>query len=176
MAWRAIALSRSNSAGTRTIPQSRPLKKLRPSRPRKNTPKVAPDTIPKAREVVNEIVSGQFDKVEARYDDKMKAALPPGKLADTWKQLLGQTGGFKNITLRQRASHSNFQVATLVCEFERTTLDAVISFDADGTLGGIRFRPHKTQLPGPRPRMPSRNFSRRSRHRKIQPLGIAGNS
>jgi dienelactone hydrolase len=111
------------------------------------TPKVAPDTIPKAREVVNQIVTGQFEKVEARYNDKMKAALPPGKLAETWKQLLGQTGGFKNITSDSAQAIQTFQVATLVCEFERTTLDAVVSFEADGTLAGIRFRPHKDTTP-----------------------------
>jgi dienelactone hydrolase len=111
------------------------------------TPKVAPDTIPKAREVVNQIVSGQFDKIEARYDDKMKAALPPGKLAESWKQLLGQTGGFKNITSDSAQTIQTFQVATIVCEFERTTLDAVVSFDADGALAGIRFRPHRDTTP-----------------------------
>jgi uncharacterized protein len=111
------------------------------------TPKVAPDTTAKAREVVNEIVTGQFEKVEARYDAKMKEALPPGKLADNWKQLLGQTGGFKNILSESAQPIQSFQVATLVCAFERTTLDAVISFDADGGLGGIRFRPHRDTTP-----------------------------
>jgi dienelactone hydrolase len=111
------------------------------------TPKVAPDTTAKAREVVNEIVTGQFEKVEARYDAKMKEALPPGKLADTWKQLLGQTGGFKNILSESAQPIQSFQVATLVCSFERTTLDAVVSFDADGALGGIRFRPHRDTTP-----------------------------
>ena len=111
------------------------------------TPKVPPDTTAKAREVVNEIVTGQFEKVEARYDAKMKEALPPGKLADTWKQLLGQTGGFKNILSESAQPIQSFQVATLVCAFERTTLDAVVSFDADGALGGIRFRPHRDTTP-----------------------------
>jgi uncharacterized protein len=112
-----------------------------------STPKVAPDTTAKAREVVNEIVTGQFEKVEARYDAKMKEALPPGKLADTWKQLLGQTGSFKNILSESAQPIQSFQVATLVCAFERTTLDAVVSFDADGSLGGIRFRPHRDTTP-----------------------------
>ena len=124
-----------------------PAQEAPPKPPAQETPKVAPDTIPKARAVVNEIVSGQFDKVEARYNDRMKAALPPGKLGETWKQLLGQTGGFKNITADSAQAIQTFQVATLVCEFERTTLDAVISFDADGTLAGIRFRPHKDTTP-----------------------------
>jgi uncharacterized protein len=110
-------------------------------------PKVAPDTAAKGREVVNQIVAGEFDKVEARYNAKMKEALPAGKLGDTWKQLLGQTGGFKNITSESAQVTQGFQVATLVCAFERTTLDAVISFDAEGALGGIRFRPHKDTTP-----------------------------
>ena len=110
-------------------------------------PKVAADTIPKAREIVNQIVAGQFDKVEARYNDKMKAALAPGRLADSWKQLLGQTGGFKSITSESAKAIQTFQVATLACEFERTTLDAVVSFDPDGALAGIRFVPHRDTTP-----------------------------
>jgi len=133
--------------------QSTPTPAATPDAPAKppaqdTTPKVAPDTTAKAREVVNEIVTGQFEKVEARYDAKMKEALPPGKLADNWKQMLGQTGGFKNILSESAQPIQSFQVATLVCAFERTTLDAVISFDsADGAIGGIRFRPHRDTTP-----------------------------
>jgi hypothetical protein len=137
MAWSPIA--RAQLAPAQDAPAKPPAQDT--------TPKVAPDTTAKAREVVNEIVTGQFEKVEARYDAKMKEALPPGKLAETWKQLLGQTGGFKNILSESAQPIQSFQVATLVCAFERTTLDAVISFDADGALGGIRFRPHRDTTP-----------------------------
>jgi dienelactone hydrolase len=107
----------------------------------------APDTVAKAREVLNELVAGQFDKIEAQYDAAMKSALPPGKLGDTWKQLLGETGGFKGVPSASSQTIQSYQVATLACVFERTILDAVISFDADGTIGGIRFRPHKDTTP-----------------------------
>jgi uncharacterized protein len=142
IALSAMALSpiaRAQSAPAQDAPAKPPAQDA--------TPKVAPDTTVKAREVVNEIVTGQFEKVEARYDAKMKEALPPGKLADTWKQLLGQTGGFQNILSESAQAIQSFQVATLVCAFERTTLDAVISFDADGAVGGIRFRPHRDTTP-----------------------------
>ena len=152
IAFTAMALSpiaRAQSAPAQDAAAKPPTQDA-PAKPpaQDTTPKVAPDTTVKAREVVNEIVTGQFEKVEARYDAKMKEALPPGKLADTWKQLLGQTGSFKNILSESAQAIQSFQVVTLVCEFERTTLDAVISFDgADGLIGGIRFRPHRDTTP-----------------------------
>ena len=46
------------------------------------------------KQVVQEIVAGQFSQVEAQYDAKMTAALPPGKLAAGWATLLEQAGSF----------------------------------------------------------------------------------
>jgi uncharacterized protein len=105
------------------------------------------DPSAKAHEILNEIVAGQFDKVEAQYDAAMKAALPAGKLGETWKQILGQTGGFKGVTSESTQTIRNLPVVILVCAFERTTLDAWISVNADGTIAGIRFRPHKDMTP-----------------------------
>ncbi len=100
-----------------------------------------------AREILNAIVAGQYEKVEAQFDEAMTAALPKGKLATDWTQLLGQTGGFKSVTAESSATIRDLQVTTLVCSFERATLDAVITINADGTIGGIRFRAHHDTTP-----------------------------
>jgi uncharacterized protein len=107
----------------------------------------APDWIAKAREVVNEMAAGQYDKVETQYDSAMKSALPAGKLGDTWKQMLGQVGGFKSVVSDSSQTQQGRQIITLVCAFERATVDVGIAFNADGTLGGIHFRPHRDTTP-----------------------------
>ncbi len=107
----------------------------------------APDAVAKGRAVLDELVAGQFEKVEAQYSDGLTAALGPGKLADSWKQLLGQTGGFKSVTSANSQPIQTSQLVTLVCAFERATLDATMSFDAEGKLAGIHFRPHKDTTP-----------------------------
>src|ERR1700735_1448648 len=148
IAFGAMALSPIAHAQIAPAPPPAPVQDAAPKPPAQDTtPKVAPDTIATGHEVLNQIVAGDFDKVEARFNATLKASLPAGKLGENWKQLLGQTGGFKNVTSESASAVPNFQVATFVCEFERTTLDAVISFDADGALAGIRFRPHKDTTP-----------------------------
>lgn len=107
----------------------------------------SPETVGKAREVINQMAAGEFEKIEAQYTDALKTALPAGKLAESWKQVLGQTGGFKSVISASTQIVQTSQVATLVCSFERATLDAVISFDTEGKLAGIRFRPHRDTTP-----------------------------
>ena len=46
------------------------------------------------KELINQLVARQFDKVEAQFDDQMKAALPPSKLPEVWDSLLAQAGPF----------------------------------------------------------------------------------
>ena len=96
-----------------------------------------------ARQVLDQIVTGKFDAIEAQYDSAMKSALPAGKLSDFWQQLNSQVGSFKQVTDVSQKAIQNYQVVILVCDFQQATLDTIISFTSDGHVGGIRFVPHK---------------------------------
>jgi hypothetical protein len=96
-----------------------------------------------ARQVLDQIVAGKFDAVEAQYDSAMKSALPAEKLSDFWQQLNSQVGSFKKVTDVSEKAVQNYEVVTLVCDFQQATLDTIISFTSDGHVGGIRFVPHK---------------------------------
>src|ERR1700685_2591169 len=48
-----------------------------------------------AKQIIQELVAGQFEKVEALYDARMAAALPPGKLADGWRDLNKHAGALQ---------------------------------------------------------------------------------
>jgi hypothetical protein len=50
----------------------------------------------KAREVVQMLAAGQFDKVEAQFDEPMSGALPHGKLEAGWNAIVGEIGAFEN--------------------------------------------------------------------------------
>src|SRR5271170_2397748 len=71
-----------------------------------------------AKQIIQELVAGQFEKVEAIYDARMKEALPPGKLADGWRDLNKQAGAFQAITSTETSQVQGLQVATLQCKFE----------------------------------------------------------
>src|SRR5271169_5648931 len=96
-----------------------------------------------AKQVIQELVAGQFEKVEAIYDARMKDALPPGKLAGGWRDLNKQAGAFQAITSTETSQVQGLQVVKMQCKFENSLLDATMIFNPDGKLGGLSFLPHQ---------------------------------
>ena len=93
------------------------------------------------KEVVNELVARQFDKLEPQFDDQMKAALPITKLPEVWDSILAQAGPFKSIVSSHATERQGLHAAIVTCEFERATLDAKIFMDAQGQVKGLFFEP-----------------------------------
>jgi dienelactone hydrolase len=96
-----------------------------------------------ARQVIQDLVAGNFGKVEAQYDAKMAAALPPGKLSDGFATITQQVGAFQSIVSTNTSKVQGLDVAKLVCKFASTTLDATVAYDPDGKIAGLGFRPHQ---------------------------------
>jgi uncharacterized protein len=96
-----------------------------------------------AKQIIAELVAGQFEKVEVLYDARMSAALPPGKLADGWRDLNKQAGAFQEITGTETSQVQGLQVVKMNCKFENSVLDATVVFNPDGKLGGLSFQPHQ---------------------------------
>src|SRR5271168_1771909 len=96
-----------------------------------------------AKQVIQELVAGQFEKVEAIYDARMKDALPPGKLADGWRDLNKQAGVFQAISSTETSQVQGLQVVKMQCKFENSLLEATVVFNPDGNLGGLSFQPHR---------------------------------
>src|SRR5271169_4714240 len=71
-----------------------------------------------AKQVIQELVAGQFEKVEALYDAQMAAALPPGKLGASWPELIKQAGAFQAITSTQTSQSQGLQIVKMECKFE----------------------------------------------------------
>jgi uncharacterized protein len=96
-----------------------------------------------AQKVIQQLVAGEFSKIEALYDQRMAEALPPGKLAESWPGLIQQEGAFESITGTQTIRVQGIDVVKLACKFANATLDATVAFDADGKIAGLSFRPHQ---------------------------------
>src|SRR5664279_2243578 len=101
------------------------------------------------KEVVNELVARQFDKVELQFDEQMKAALPITKLPEVWDSILAQAGPFKSIFASRAMERQGLHAAIVTCEFERAMLDAKIFMDAHGTVKGLFFEPASSSPGGP---------------------------
>lgn len=83
-----------------------------------------------------------FAAVEAQFDDKMKAALPAGRLAAAWDGLLVQAGALKTCggDVRVRVIADKQMVIT-PCDFERAKVDVQFAFAADSRISGLTMRP-----------------------------------
>jgi dienelactone hydrolase len=101
--------------------------------------------------LITQLVARQFDQVEARFDDQMKAALPVAKLPGVWDSLLAQTGPFKAIVATRISEKQGLHAAFVTCQFERATLDAKIFMDAQGQVKGLFFEPASSAAGGSSP-------------------------
>jgi uncharacterized protein len=101
-----------------------------------------------AQKIIQQLVAGEFSKVEMLYDERMAQALPSGKLAESWPGLIQQVGAFESITSTQTIRVQGLEVVKLACKFANATLDATVALDPDGKLAGLNFRPHQdTETP-----------------------------
>ena len=96
-----------------------------------------------AQKVIEQLVAGEFSKIEGLYDERMAQALPPGKLAESWPSLIQQAGAFESITGTQTIRMQGLEVVKLTCKFASATLDGTVAFDHDGKLAALNFRPHQ---------------------------------
>ncbi len=94
-----------------------------------------------AKELVTSLTQGDFAKAEQNFDDVMKQQLPPDKLSTTWKGLITQVGAFKQQLGSRTATIQGFDVVYVTCEFENANLDVQVTFDKDGKIGGLFFKP-----------------------------------
>jgi uncharacterized protein len=113
----------------------------RAQQPAKTTPEAA------ARQIVQQLVAGQFSKIEAQFDATMAAALPPGKLAAGWTGLLPQFGPFESIVEAKAHRTQGLDIVVVVCKFHNSVVDAVIAFNPDGKIAGLNLRPHQEPPP-----------------------------
>jgi len=94
-----------------------------------------------ARDVVQELSARQYDKVEARFDATMAAAMPLEKLQSFWDATLAQTGAFKAVTGVTSAELQGYHVVTLACAFEKAPLNLRFAFDKDSKIAGFFLVP-----------------------------------
>ena len=94
-----------------------------------------------AKDVAQEMVARQYDKVEARFDARMASAVPLEKLQSGWETTLGQVGPFKAVTSATSAEQQGYHVVVLTCAFEKSPLNLRLVFDKDSKIAGFTITP-----------------------------------
>ncbi len=106
-----------------------------------------PTPVTVARQILQEIAQGQFDKAEAQYNGQLSAALAPGKLAAAWAGLLEQEGSFDSVVSANASKVQTLDVVVLVCKFQKGLIDVQIALGTDGKIAGIHFALHREPEP-----------------------------
>ena len=107
----------------------------------------APASVAAGQQVMQELTTGQFDKVEAQYSPKLTAANPPGRLAAAWASIVNAEGAYGSIVSVRAGKVRDFDVALFTCKFEKSLVDVEIVFGADGKIDGLHFGPHQQPQP-----------------------------
>ncbi|MGH9562643.1 MAG: DUF3887 domain-containing protein, partial [Terracidiphilus sp.] len=110
-------------------------------------PTKAPPSVAAGQQVMQELTSGQFDKVEAQYSPKLTAANPPGRLAAAWASIVKAEGAYGSIVGVRAGKVRDFDVVLFTCKFEKSLVDAEIAFGTDGKIDGLHFGPHQQPQP-----------------------------
>src|SRR5215471_6733361 len=101
-----------------------------------------PDQKAHAAAVIAAMSANEYAKVEEQFDDKMKAALPAGRIGTIWEGLVAQLGAFKGCGADVRVrTIADKQMVISPCEFERAKLDVQLAFDTANHISGFVVRP-----------------------------------
>jgi len=99
-----------------------------------------------AREVLANIVAGDFTAATKDFNEEMLAGLPAATLKGVYeKQIAPNTGAFQSVG----AAEVSGRTITLPAKFEKAEANVVVAFDDKGKVAGLWFRPAKHREPAP---------------------------
>ena len=95
-----------------------------------------------ATRVLDLLDAGKFDEVAAEFNAKMAAAMPVGRLREVWTAV-GRQAGARTSIISQRVVMQPTGNVTVVnaCQFEKTALMVMLSFDAENKIAGMNITP-----------------------------------
>jgi dienelactone hydrolase len=103
-----------------------------------------------AKRVIDLLRAERFEDVAKEFNAQMAAALPASQLRDVWSTLRQQIGSFTSfIDQRVTTPAAGTTAVVLGCQFEKAALNAIVAFDAEQRIAGLRFvpRPAASQEP-----------------------------
>jgi dienelactone hydrolase len=110
-------------------------------------PADASTLIPRAKEVVDRLVSGQVEPLFEMFNDKMKAAIDADGLRRLMPGLISQLGPFKSQVGARTESQDVLRIVLITCAFERANVDVRVAFDTFDRVVGIGVRPPVSTVP-----------------------------
>jgi dienelactone hydrolase len=100
-----------------------------------------------ARAIMADLAARRFDKVVARYDETLAAALPADKLAASWDGVIAQVGAFQSITGIEQEQTGPYHIVYATCAFEKLSLTLQFTFNEKGQFASFRAVPPGSRSP-----------------------------
>jgi dienelactone hydrolase len=95
----------------------------------------------RAKAFVDLLASGAFDQAAAEFTPQMTAGLSAQRLGAVWNGLVTQAGAFRRPIGVSSSARGALTSVTVTCEFVNATIDVQVTYDADGRVAGLSFRP-----------------------------------
>lgn len=101
------------------------------------------DPLALAAQITEDLRSGRFPEVEARFDSTLRAALPAGQLAAVWASLEAQFGTLEGVGAPYLAGEEPVVQVRQPAIFTGGVLDLLYALDDQGRLAGFWVVPHQ---------------------------------
>jgi hypothetical protein len=106
------------------------------------SPQGAPPTPEqRAHALVDLLAKQDFATVTADFDATMKAALTDDQLRAGWTSTIQQAGAFRRQAGTKLDARGALQIVVVTCEFERSSIDIQVVYNAAGLVAGLSMRP-----------------------------------
>lgn len=103
-----------------------------------------------ARDVVKAILAKDYAAATKNFNDTMMKGLPPEKLKQVYEQQIAPSvGAFENAGTATTQTQNGITVVMIPAKFEKGPVSIIVTFDAEGKVGGLWFRPGEGPKPAP---------------------------
>ncbi len=99
------------------------------------------DLSSRAAGFVTLLSDGDYESAVNMFDESMTSIMPEEKLEKVWRSLLSKFGPYEEHTAAQGTKVSGYDVFLIPCRFEKASINARITFDADREIAGLYFFP-----------------------------------
>lgn len=99
------------------------------------------ELVTQAKEFVDLLVKGGFEKAWKNFDSVMTKAMPPEKLEEVWKSLIAQVGSFKKQVGVRTQTLPEYEIVFITCKFEKASIDVKVVFNMEKQIAGLWFAP-----------------------------------
>jgi hypothetical protein len=94
-----------------------------------------------AKRIIELLQQEKFEDVAREFNAQVASVMSATQLGEAWSRIRAQAGDFVSIIDQQALMQAGNTVVVSGCRFEKTNLNAVVAFDGDSKIAGLRFVP-----------------------------------